>query len=50
MEYMEDEEILKEKYDDVLNYFDELVEKHDLEFNKEKEDIEGFHELKYLEE
>lgn len=37
---------LKEKYDDVLTYRDELMEKYGLEFDKEKGQGDGFYEIK----
>src|SRR5699024_1349647 len=49
-ELQQDEEKLKEKYDDVLDYRDELMEEYGLEFDEEKDEIEGYYELKYIDE
>lgn len=40
---------LKEKYDAVLEYHEELIEKYDLEYDKEQGKLDGFYKLKYKE-
>ncbi len=45
-EYRAHENELKEKYDTVLDYQDELIEKYDLEYEKKKGKVDGFYELK----
>lgn len=40
---------LKEKYDAVLEYHEELIEKYDLEYDKEQGKVDGFFKLKYKE-
>ncbi|MEN1968767.1 hypothetical protein WMZ97_11930 [Lentibacillus sp. N15] len=46
-QYMTHEDELKEKYDDVLEYRDKLIEKYDLKYDKEKDKVDGFYELKH---
>lgn len=41
---------LKEKYDAVLDYQDKLIEKYNLEYDKEKGKVDGFYELKNKDE
>src|SRR5699024_2018880 len=49
-EYLNDESKLKEKYDAALDYQDELIEKYDLKYDKEKGKVDGFYELKHRED
>lgn len=49
-QYKKNDAQLKEKYDTVLEYRDELMEKYDLEYDKEKGEVDGFYELKHKKE
>ena len=49
-QYKKNDDELKEKYDTVLEYRDELMEKYDLEYDKEKGEVDGFYELKHKKE
>lgn len=44
--YEIEENELKEKYDDVLDYRDELMERYNVEFDKDKDEFAGFELLK----
>lgn len=48
--YEIEENELKEKYDDVLEYRNELMEKYEVEFDTDKDEVAGFEPLKRKDE
>lgn len=49
-EYIQKDNELKRKYDEVNDYLEKLMENYNLEYDKTKNSIEGYYELKRKEE